>query len=197
MSEQFKLRRRYNVTLDPEVKDSAMELLRGDESLSGTVERLLVGFISRRKKGRALLLSPSGLAKALPVSEPVGSMKTQVKGLGSEYSDVQIPSIILPLLKVVKQQLPSGAIITPSKERANLTHPLFSDLIHPKKKLVKMFIRKSQEVVHVMCPTPLLEQLGYDLDENPDRDGDQKVIWSFSDAPSRAEQLGKNLATLI
>ena len=48
-----------------------------------------------------------------------------------------------------------------------------------------------------MCPPPLLEQLGYDLDENPDRDGDQKVIWSFSDAPSRAEQLGNNLATLI
>lgn len=108
-----------------------------------------------------------------------------------------IPSIVMPLLEVVKQQLPSGAIITPSKERASLTHPLFSDLIHPKKKLVKMFVRESQEVVHVMCPPPLLEQLGYALDENPDRDGDQKVIWSFSDASSRAEQLGKNLATLI
>ncbi len=108
-----------------------------------------------------------------------------------------IPSIVMPLMEIVKQQLPSGAIITPSKERASLTHPLFSDLIHPKKKLVKMFVRESQEAVHVMCPPPILEQLGYALDENPDRDGDQKVIWSFSDASSRAEQLGKNLATLI
>jgi len=58
-----------------------------------------------------------------------------------------------------------------------------------------MFVRKHE--VHVMCPPPILEQLGWKLDENPDRDGDQKVRWKFNKALAKAETLGRQLASLL
>jgi len=94
------------------------------------------------------------------------------------------------------KELPPGGLITTSILRGSIEHPRFASLISPKRKLVKMFLRPTQGV-HVMCPPPLLEQLGYRLHENPDRDGDQKVLWQTHEAMDRAVQLGKDLRSLL
>ena len=72
----------------------------------------------------------------------------------------------------------------------------FSRLTHSQK-LVKMFIRKTQGV-HVMVPPDLsLESRGWILHQRRDRDGDQKLLWSFEEAETLARKLGKDLATFL
>ncbi len=105
-------------------------------------------------------------------------------------------TLVVSLLEIIAAELPVGSDIEPSKERASLSHPLFEHLIGQKKKLVKMFIRTTQGV-HVMCPPPLLKRLGYELSEDPDRDGDQKVIWPINQVEVNARKLGRDLATLL
>ena len=100
------------------------------------------------------------------------------------------------LLDVVMEELPPGGDKRVSGERVSVKYTQFYTRISPKKKLVTMFLRKTQGV-HVMCPPPLLKELGYALDEERDRDGDQKVIWSFGEAEASARQLGQNLASLL
>jgi len=48
--EQHRNYKRYNVTLLPETKEAAMELLRDEESLSGIVQGFLEKFVARRTK---------------------------------------------------------------------------------------------------------------------------------------------------
>lgn len=103
---------------------------------------------------------------------------------------------VKPLLKAVLHELPPGGKITCSILHGSIEHPQFEALIGPKRKLVTMFLQPTLGV-HVMCPPPLLEQLGYRLHENPDRDGDQKVLWQTHEAIDKAIQLGKDLRSLL
>ena len=105
------------------------------------------------------------------------------------------------LLDVILEELPpvckNNARKTPGKQRVSLEVPQFSSLIGSQK-LVKMFIRKTQDVIHVMCPPQLdLEKLGYQLHEKWDRDGDQKLLWSRNQAETNARKLGQDLATFL
>ena len=100
------------------------------------------------------------------------------------------------LLNMVIEELPPGGDKRVSRERVSVKYSRFYSRISPKKKLVTMFLRKTQGV-HVMCPPPLLKELGYALDEERDRDGDQKVIWPFEEAEANARRLGQNLASLL
>ena len=45
-----RIRQRYNMTLDPAVKEAAMEALHDDETLSGIVQAFLEQFVARRNK---------------------------------------------------------------------------------------------------------------------------------------------------
>ena len=104
-------------------------------------------------------------------------------------------------MEIVRSELPadcqSTAQITPGKERVSMDVPYpFSRLLNSKK-LVKMFVRKTQGV-HVMVPPDLdLENRGWVLHERRDRDGDQKLLWPFNKAEARARKLGKTLASFL
>jgi len=79
---------------------------------------------------------------------------------------------VVLVLKALLRELPPGGTITTSILFGSIEHPDFEALIAPKKSLVTMFLKPNQGV-HVMCPPPLLEQLGYHLHENPGRDKNQ------------------------
>ncbi len=52
MAEQFRNYKRYNMTLDPDTKEAAMEAMRDDETLSGIVNNFLEKFVTRRTKNK-------------------------------------------------------------------------------------------------------------------------------------------------
>ena len=97
-------------------------------------------------------------------------------------------SSVIPLLDIIKTRLPKGGERFLYSVRASLHHPYSS-----KQPLVSMFSQKTQGV-HVLCP--LLKKLDYK--PTLDRADNQKVIWSFDEAETKAKSLGRQISkTLI
>lgn len=104
------------------------------------------------------------------------------------------------LIEIVRLELPpscKGARVTRSKARVSLDVPPPFYRLTDSRKLVKMFVRKTQGV-HVMVPPDLdLESRGWSLHEKQDSAGDQKLLWPFEEAETLAQKLGKDLATFL
>jgi len=92
---------------------------------------------------------------------------------------------VIPLLELIRKQLPEGGEIISHTVRASLHHHPYSS----KRPLIAMFAQKTQGV-HVLCP--LLKRFGYKT--TLDRANNQKVIWDFDEGKKKAKFLGRQIS---
>ena len=165
----------------------------------------LVDIVTRQRNGESTPRKerPAKLQPATPLRRTLRSpaaRRASAPRPGPPLHWGNVLSQLEELIEIVRGELPPscrGARVTRSKVRVSIDVPPPFYGLTDSRKLVKMFVRKTQGV-HVMVPPDLdLESRGWVLHEKRDSAGDQKLLFPFDETKSLARQLGQTLATFL